>query len=199
MILLILAVLGGWFLARSWRGLAGSPDRTLLEQTLNDSELPEDAKKEIQEQVQSIVAAFENGDLKEAQIETLMDEMAESPLSASVIAFTIEKKYFDRSGLSDEEKDTGHKTLHRCVRGWMDGDLTQEDADPVLSHIATKTDEGNWEFRDDVTDEELLGFLAEAKGRADAAGVPDTVEEVDPSDENKRLVDAALIPGSPAS
>jgi hypothetical protein len=25
------------------------------------------------------------------------------------------------------------------------------------------------------------------------------VEEVDPSDENKRLVDAALIPGSPAS
>ena len=113
-------------------------------------------------------------------------------MSAPVIAFVIEKKYFDSSELSDEEKETGRMILRRCVRGLFDGELTEDDADAVLSHIGTKDPEGNWEFRDDVTDDELREFLAEAKKRADNAGVAETVEEIDPSDEIKRIVDSVL-------
>ena len=49
----------------------------------------------------------------------------------------------------------------------------------------------------DVTDEELREFLAEARERADTAGVAETVEEVDPSDEIKRIVDSILNPEDP--
>lgn len=127
----------------------------------------------------------------------LFDELVQSPLPGAVIAFSIEKQYFDRSDLSDEEKDAGRTTLRRCVRGYSDGDLTEEDVDAVLGHIGTKDPDGNWEFRDDVTDEELRKFLAEATERADTAGVAETVEDVDPSDEIKRIVDSILNPDMP--
>ena len=196
-VLLVLALIAGWFVSRSWRGWIGTLTRTVLEQTLDESSLPEEEKEEIQEQVERVVTAFEEGQLTEAQGEKLMNELVESPLYASVIALTIEKKYFDSSGLSDKEKETGRMTLRRCVRGLFDPDLTEEDADAVLGHIGTQDADGNWVFRDDVTDEELREFLAEAKERADTAGVAETVEEVDPSDEIKRIVDSILNPEDP--
>lgn len=193
-LLLILAIISAWFVSQNWRGWAGTMVRSVLEQTLDDTSLPEEEKAEIQEQVDRVVTAFEEGRLTEAQIELLMNELAESPLAATVVAYSIEKKYFDTSGLSDEEKAEGRMTLRRCVRGWLDDVLTEEDADPVLSHIGTKDEAGNWELKDTVSDEELRAFLAAAKQLADDAEIPETVEEVDPSDEIKRIVDAALNP-----
>ena len=191
-VFLVLALTAAWYVSGNWRSLFGTAARILLEQTLDESSLPEAEKEDIQEQVERVVTAFEQGKLTEAQIKILIDEMAQSTLSASVVSFTIEKKYFDSSELSDEEKETGRTTLRRCVRGMFDGDLTEEDADAVLGHIGTKHFEGHWEFRDNVTDDELRQFLAEAKERADAAGVAETVEEVDPSDEVRRIVDSIL-------
>jgi hypothetical protein len=193
-VLLLLTVLGGWYASNNWRGWAGSLGRTMVNGVLDETELPAEEKTEILEQVQRVINAFEEGSLTSAQAEDLSTQLTESPLSAPVIAFVIEKKYFDRSGLSDEEKETGRMTLRRCVRGLFDGELTEDDADAVLSHIGTKDSEGNWEFRDDVTDDKLREFLAEAKERADNAGVAETVEEVDPSDEIKRIVDSVLNP-----
>lgn len=193
-VLVILTIISGWFVSQNWRGWAATFVRSTLEETLNESGLPEDEKQQIQEQVDRVVAAFEEGQLTEEQVNTLLDELAESPLAASVVAYTIEKKYFDSSGLTDEEKEAGKTTLRRCVRGWMDDDLTDEDIDAVLTHIGTKDDDGNWELHDEVTDDELKAFLADAKERADNAGVAETVEEVDPSDEIERIVNAALNP-----
>lgn len=193
-LLLIAAVISAWFVSQNWRGWAGMMVRGALEQALDDTSLPDEEKVQIQEQVDRVVTAFEEGQLTEAQVELLVNELAESPLAASVVAYSIEKKYFDSSGLSDEEKEAGRNTLKRCVRGWLDEKLTEEDADPVLSHIGTKDDAGNWELRDQVSDEELRAFLAAAKELADSAEIPETVEEVDPSDEIKRIVDAALNP-----
>ena len=193
-VLLSLAATGSWFVAQNWRGWAGTVVRGVLEQTLDDTTLPEEEKIQIQEQVDRVVIAFEEGRLTEAQVERMMIDLAESPLAGTVIAFSIERKYFDVSGLSEEEKQEGRTTLQRCVRGWMDGLLTEEDVEAVLSHIGTKDAEGNWDLHDEVSDEDLRAFLADAKERADTAGVAETVEEVDPSEEIKRIVDAALNP-----
>jgi len=195
-VLLLLTAVSTWYASHNWRGWAGSLSRTMVNGVLDETELPAEEKTEILEQVERVITAFEEGSLTSTQAEDLLTQLAESPLSAPVIAFFIEKKYFDSSGLSDEEKEAGRMTLRRCVRGLFDGELTEDDADAVLSHIGTKDSDGNWEFRDDVTDEELREFLAEAKERADNVGVAETVEEVDPSDEIKRIVDSVLNPQS---
>ena len=191
-VLLILAIVAAWIVSLNWRDWTGAFVRTGLEETLNEMDLPAEEKEQIQEQVERVVTAFEEGTLTGDQVEMLFDELVQSPLPGAVIAFSIEKKYFDRPDLSDEEKDAGRTTLRRCVRGYSDGDLTEEDVDAVLGHIGTKDPDGSWVFRDDVTDEELRKFLAEARKRADTAGVAETVEEVDPSDEIKRIVDPIL-------
>ncbi len=196
-ILLVLTALSVWYVSSNWRGLAGSLGKAVVAQMLEDSGIPEQERAEIMEQVDRVVVPFEEGRLTEAQVEKLIEEVMASPLSAPVIAFIVEKKYFDSSGLIDEEKQNGRMTLRRCVRGLFDGLLTEDDLDEILSHIGTKDSEGNWEFRDDVSDEELRKFLADAKERADDAGVAETVEEVDPSDEIKRIVDSVLNPEAP--
>jgi hypothetical protein len=193
-IVLALAVLGGWLASQYWRSWASGFARTTINQTLKQSGLPEFEQKEIQVQVERLLAEFQEGRLTQAQAERLMDQLADSPLSASVIAFTIEKQYFDHSGLRDEEKESGRMTLRRCVRGVFNGDLSEEDGDAVLGTIGTKQPDGNWELNETLTDEELRTFLEKAKSRADAAGVPEIVEEVDPSDEIKRIIDAVLNP-----
>ncbi len=193
-VMLILFVVATWIASQQWRGWASSFARTTLNETLKQSGLPEAEQHEIQAQVERLLTEFQEGRLTQAQAERLMDQLADSPLSASVIAFTIEKKYFDSSGLSEEEKEAGRMTLRRCVRGVFDGDLSQEDIDAVLVTIGTKQPDGEWELKETLTDEELRTFLAEAKSRADAAGIPEEVEEVDPSDEIKRIIDAVLNP-----
>lgn len=196
-VMLILLVVGVWVASQHWRGWASGFARTTLNESLKQSGLPESEQQEIQVQVERLLTAFQEERLTQAQVERLMDQLADSPLSASVIAFTIEKKYFDDSGLSNEEKQTGRMTLRRCVRGIFDADLSQEDIDAVLGTIGTKQPDGEWELKETLTDEELRTFLAEAKSRADAAGIPETVEEVDPSDEIKRIIDAVLNPEAP--
>ena len=196
-VLLILAIVAAWIVSLNWRDWTGAYVRTGLVEIFNETDLPEEEKEQIQEQVERVLTAFEEGTLTGDQVEMLVDELVQSPLPGAVIAFSIEKQYFDRSDLSDEEKDAGRTTLRRCVRGYSDGDLTEEDVDAVLGHLGTKDPDGKWEFRDDVTDEELRKFLAEATERADTAGVAETVEEVDPSDEIKRIVDSILNPDMP--
>lgn len=194
-VLLLLTALSGWYASNNWRSWAGSLGRTMVTEVLDETELPAQEKTEILEQVQRVITALEEGSLTSAQAEDLSTQLAESPLSAPVVVFAIEKKYFDSSGLSAEEKETGRMTLRRCVRGLLDEELTEDDADAVLSYVRVPDPEGTegpWEFRDDVTDDELREFLAEAKKRADNAGVAETVEEIDPSDEIKRIVDSVL-------
>jgi len=193
-IMLLVGALGAWLLTQHWRGLASGFARTTINETLKQSGLPDAEQEEIRGQIERLLVEFQEERLTRAQAELLMDQLADSPLSASVIAFSIEKKYFDESGLSDEEKESGRMTLRRCVRGVFDRDLSDEDVDAVLGTIGTKQPDGNWELKDTLTDEELRAFLAEAKARADAAEIPEIVEEVDPSNEIKRIIDAVLNP-----
>ena len=193
-LLLVIAIGSGWYVSQNWRGMASGFARTVMTQSLEQSDLPAEEQEEIRVQIERLLTEFEEGRLTQDQAERLMQRFAESPLSAVAIAYTIELKYFDESGLSDQEKEEGRMTLRRCVRGLFDGDLTEDDVDPVLGKIATKTDDGGWELPETLTDEELRTFLADAKLRADEVGIPETVEVVDPSDEIKRIVDSVLMP-----
>jgi hypothetical protein len=65
-----------------------------------------------------------------------------------------------------------------------------------MTHIAIKQGQNNWRFKDNVSDDELKKFLDDAKKAADDAGVAETPEKIDPSDEMKRIIDEAMA--SPA-
>lgn len=191
---LILAIVAGWYISRQWRGWVTSLARTATEQSLKDMGLDEEQQKQAATELDRVFTEFEEGRLTEQQFERLLEEITQSPLTHSLMVKMIEKKYFDSSGLNDDERDTGCITLRRFFRGMFDGKLTEEDSDAVLEKIATQQPNGDWELRESVSDEELRDFLDEAKSGADAAKVPETVEEVDVLVEIKQIVDAALSP-----
>ena len=116
----------------------------------------------------------------------------ESPLMPSFVVMAVERKYFDRSKLSDEEKAEGRQALKRFARGVFDSKIKDKGIDSVMAHVADRGPNGQWELRQAVSDEELRAALSEAKAQADAANIPPAPENIDPSDEVKRIVDEAL-------
>jgi 2-hydroxychromene-2-carboxylate isomerase len=116
----------------------------------------------------------------------------ESPLMPLFVVMAIERNYFDHSKLSDEEKAEGRQSLKRFVRGAFDEKIKEPGIDSVMSHVADRRGDDRWHLRQSVSDEELRAALAEAKKQADEAGIPDAPENIDPSDEVKRIIDESL-------
>jgi hypothetical protein len=78
------------------------------------------------------------------------------------------------------------------MRGAIDEKISQADVKKAMAPVSTQKPDGNMELKETVTDDELKAFLATAKEQADAAGIPEQVEAVDPSDEFQRIVDKTL-------
>jgi hypothetical protein len=189
---LVLGALAAWWLSRNWRGLSANVATKVVEEGIKSSELPAEEQAEIMVEVNRVADAFREGRLSKEQITAIMQKLDESPLVTMAIASAAEKQYLAKSGLSDEERAEARVTLRRFLRGSIDGKINEQSVDAALSHVATKTPEGQWEIREKVSDEELRAFLAEAKRAADEAEIPEQPEEFDPSDEVKRIIDEAM-------
>jgi hypothetical protein len=180
-----------YWLSQNWRGWASDLGTQVLKQSIEESDLPEQEKQEVQAQVERVFDALRDGTLSGEQFGRIVEKVAESPLLPSIIASTAETKYLEPSGLSEDEKAEARVTIHRFVRGATDGDIDEASVNEAMAHIADRAGDG-WQLRENVTDDELRAFLATAKAQADDAGVPEEPEEFDPSDEVKRIIDEAM-------
>jgi hypothetical protein len=193
-ILLVIAILIGVWIARNARDWAATGVTEVVRQAMVDSQLPAQEQKEIMIQVERVTTAFREKKISLEQVGELMEKLAQSPLMSLVGATMIEQHYFAKSGLSDEEKATGRQTLQRFIRGSIDKKINQAGIDAAMAHVADRRggQDGDWEIRETLSDDELRAFLAEAKKQADAAAIPDQPADIDPSEEIKKIVDEAL-------
>ena len=198
-VLLLVIVISIWAYY-SWRGIAASGMATIAKQGIEQSQLPVEEKQEINVQVDRVADGFRDGKISMEQLAKLMQEFANSPLMTSVMASALDSQYLDKSGLSDDEKAEGKKTLRRFLRGAVDQKIDQQGIDAAMMHVAVREPNDQWKIRDQLSDEDLRKFLETAKAEADKANIPDEPESFDPSDEVKRIVDDALggAPAAPA-
>jgi hypothetical protein len=201
--MVVLLILGGiavYFVTKNWRGWAASGVSTVVKQGIQGTDLPAQEKAEMELQVDRVAVAFREGRLSNEQVQTLMRELVDSPLMTTFAAMAIEKKYIAGSGLTEQEKTDGRRTLRRYLRGAVDHKIDQKGMDAAMSHVADRQPDGKWQLRERVSDEDLRAFFKEAKAQADAAKIPPEPEDVDPSDELKRIIDQAMSepPGADA-
>ena len=196
LLMLVVTGFGAWYALNNWQSILGSFSGYIFRQAIEQSDLPEAEKAEMMEQLDRITTVMKEQKLTEPQLEALRDQLRKSPLFATIIAGAIEKKYFDGSGLSDEKKEEGRLSLKRCMQGLMNGSIEESGFDEAIAHIGDQNGENGWKLRDKVSDEELRAFLAKLKELADEAEIPEEVEDVDPSDELKKIIDAVLEPTS---
>jgi hypothetical protein len=190
-ILFVAGLVLTFWIARNWREWAADFGSQAIKESLDQTDLPEAEKAEIGVEVDRLAQAFRDGRISTEKAAALVQDLAASPLATSIIVSVVDSKYVDGSGLSDEEKAEGRKTLARFARGVLDNDIP----DATLQKMATKDAAGNWQLKQSVTDDELRAFLAAAKSDADAAQIVDQPEVVDPSEELKQIVDEALGAG----
>ena len=182
----------------SWKGWVADFTTEAVGVMIDESDWPDQEKLELKAEVERLGQAFRNGDLSGDQLLVLMEEIADSPLMTTMVVAAIETKYVDDSGLSDEEKEAGRVALRRFVRGMINDKISEDDLDEAMRHIADKGPDGEWELRESVSDDELRKLFEIVEAKADEAGIPEEVEEVDPSDELRRIIDEALAGGGQA-
>jgi hypothetical protein len=189
--LVVVGIVAYW-VSQNWRDWTSTVGAQGVMQAVNASDLPQQEKREIEVQVDRVADAFRNERLSVDQMGTIIEKLTQSPLMSTIVVSTADAKYINRSGLNDEEKAQARVTLHRFVRGAVDGKIDENSVNETLEHIADRQQNGGWQLRDQVSDEQLRAFLDTAKTKADEAQVPDEPDEFDPSDEVKRIIDETM-------
>jgi len=192
-IFVVLAAIAAYWISQHWRGLVADVSMQAINQGIDDSDLAPQEKIKVKAQVERVTKAFANNEITVQQTMNILKKLTESPLMSSLIVTAVDKKYLDKSGLTAEEKTQGRDALRRFSNGAITGKVNQQDIDSVLSHVADRKGDNQWQFRDKVSDADLKALIADAKARADKAGVPADVDtKVEPSEELKRIIDEEL-------
>jgi hypothetical protein len=188
----VLAGIAAWWVAQNWRGWTARLLSDGINQAIDQSDLPRQEKDEIKVEVRRVAEAFRNKQISNEKMGQLFQELMESPILAIFVVQAAEAKYLDPSGLAVEEKAEARITIQRFTRGAVEGKIDQPSVDAALEHIADSNEDGGWQLREQVTDDELRAFLAVAKAEADKAEIPEEPVDFDPSEEIKRIVDKAM-------
>jgi hypothetical protein len=193
LMVVIIAVLA-YVVSQNWREWAASfADAIAIPGALDATNLPEQEKQEIHVELRRPLDALRTGELKSDQIGDLIEAIVESPLLPTLALSVLDATYFEKSNLAPGEIAAGRLALRRFARGVIDNKIGEQAVERVLSHIADR-DGDQWVFREQVSDDDLRDLIITAAQEADATGVPEQVEEVDPSDEIRRLIDAVMGP-----
>jgi hypothetical protein len=191
-VFLILGAIATFWVSRNWREWIASGATVAVHQSIDDSQLPDEEKKQIKADADRFILGFREGRVSMEQFGLLVQKFAESPLMTTFVASAVETQYLGKSGLSDEEKADARITLQRFMRGVIDNKIDNQTRDRALSNVADRQPDGNWQFRETVTDAEIRAFVTEAKKAADDAQIPPEPPEFDPSDEVKRIIDEVM-------
>ena len=200
-VLFVLALLIAFWVFRNWRNWTAEFSTQMIRQGMAESQLDPKEQEEIMVQVGRVTTAFKENTISGEQLGALAEKLMKSPLFSLMMTMAIEKQYLAKSGLSEQEKTDGAVALQRFIRGTVDEKIKQPGIDAAMVHVATRNPNGgDWQLKNQLTDEELRAFFAEAKKQADEAGVAEQPEEVDPSEEVRKIVDEAAraAPSVPA-
>ncbi len=202
----LVAVLGGVWIANNWKGMAAGGMAMGIKAEVDASELAPDEKAQVKVEIDRFADSMSDDQTSAEEVAQFMQvfaqEFMESPLMGTIMLSAAEQEQIDKSGLTDEEKAEARVALQRLLRGMLDRDIAQGDADAAAGHIAIRQPNNRWRLKQTVSDEELRAFTTDAKKAADDANVPEQPGPFDPSDEVKKVVDSALswnAPNDPAA
>lgn len=166
--------------------------RDIIVQGIQESQLPEQDKAEVVRQVDRVVDAYKQGEIKGNDLMRVLQHIAESPVMGSFVLYAAEEKYIGPSGLSAEEKAAAKLTLQRILRGVVEGQIDMEELQPALNIIQEDSPSGEPTLKEKLTDDELKAFIAELQQIADDYAIPEEPYQVRIGEELRKAVDQAL-------
>lgn len=192
-LLLILTGLGVWIFL-NWKQLAADFTKQVAADAVAKSSLPAEDKARVLKRINQLADDFQTEKVSFEQLKQVFQKVAESPLLPLGMVMAADEKYLKPSGLSNDEKDEGRRTLQRLARGAFEKRIPQNDTQEVMKLVMERQPDGSERLKQQLTDDELKAFLEKAKEKADAASVPDEAFEVNIADELEKAIDQVLKP-----
>lgn len=194
--LLLVAVGIGVWISMNWKNWAADFGKQVAADAVAKSSLPEADKARIRNRINQLADDFKTGKVSTEQMGKVMEQIAQSPLLPLGLVMAADEKYVKPSGLTDEDKDAGRRTLQRLARGVFEKSIPDNDKQEVMKLVMEPQPGGGSgeRLKERLTDDELKAFLEKAKEKADAAAVPDEPFEVNIADEIEKAIDNVLKP-----
>lgn len=189
---LLAVVIGGWWVANNVRELGTDVAVSAMKKGLNELEVPDDQRKRMHDRIDDVGQQFKNGKLETEQVLAIFKKLSESPILPAGVSLFVKRVYIRDSGLTEEEKAAADTAIQRFARGVIDNSIPETKREAVLDMISTRKPDGNREFKQKLTDDELRAFLKAVTETADEAGVPTEVPEINFADEFDKAIDEAL-------
>jgi len=189
---LLAVVIGGWWVANNVRELGTDVAVSAMKKGLNELEVPDDQRKRMHDRIDDVGQQFKDGKLEIEQVLAIFKKLSESPILPAGVSLFVKRVYIRDSGLTEEEKAAADTAIQRFARGVIDNSIPETKREAVLDMISTRKPDGNREFKQKLTDDELRAFLKAVTETADEAGVPTEVPEINFADEFDKAIDEAL-------
>lgn len=189
---LIAVVVGGWWVANNVREFGTDFAVSAMKEGLNELEVPDDQRKRMHDRIDDVGQQFKDGKLEIEQVGAIFKKLSESPILPAGVSLFVKRVYIRDSGLTEEEKAAADIAIQRFSRGVIDNSIPEAKREAVLDMISTRKPDGNREFEQKLTDDELRAFLKAVTETADEAGVPAKVPEINFADEFDNAIDEAL-------
>lgn len=199
--LVVVLLLGaglGYYVYSNWKSWAATTMKAATAQLVQQAPIPADERDRIVSRVDGLGTEFKDGKITLDQLGKVLEAIAQSPIFPSGMVIAAERKYLNPSGLPNEEKEAGRRTLQRLARGVVEKKVTMQEAETAAAPISTKDQQGSLTLKDMVTDAELREFLTNAKAKADAAQIPDEAYIINFADELDKVIAQALNRPLPA-
>jgi hypothetical protein len=192
-LLLVVVAIGAW-VYMNWKIVVADGAKKFAADAVAKSQLSPDDKARVLNRINQLADDFKGDKVSTEQLVKVMEEIAKSPLLPLGLLTAAEEMYVKPSGLSEDEKDAGRRTLQRFARGAFEKSIPQKDAEEVMKLLTEKQPNGTDKLKERLTDAELQAFLQKAQEAADAANVPDEPFEVSIADELDKAIDKVLKP-----
>ncbi len=202
---LILIIVSVVFVMNSWRGWVSGGIKQGLTAVLDETQIEQIEKDEINTHIETLMTRFVDKDISTEDLFLITAEIFEGPLLPMGIVEASYEGYFAHSQLDDETKTDAKVQLGRLAHGIYTEDISMDDLDAILAPISIPADENNgavqiqvgsedFELKspEDVTSEELIEVIANARAAADEAGVDEIPAVIDLSDEVGKAIAKAL-------
>lgn len=189
---LVAAVLIGFWVAKNARELGTDLAVSAMKEGLNELEVPDDQRQRMHARIDEVGQQFKDGKLELEQVGAIFEKLSESPILPAGVSLFVKRVYIRDSGLDEEEKNTAHIAIQRFSRGVIDRSIPDAKREAVLDMISTKDINGNRQFKQKLTDDELRAFIKTVTETADEAGVSTEVPEINFADEFDKAIDEAL-------
>lgn len=182
----------GWLVVRNAKTIGATFVREAMTNAINDSTLDPAQKQALITRIDQLTGDFESGKLTMDDLDRIAERFSQSPLLSILAVWGFEKKLFEESGLSPEEREQARVQTRRLFQGALDKKISQADFESAVAVVSTRDAQGKYSLKSKLTDEELRQFITNAKQAADNAEVTANPPELDIAAEFNRVIDEAL-------